>query len=144
MRVVFDTSVLVAGIVETHPDNDRAFPWLKRAKEGEFELIVATHTLAELYAVLTTLPVRPRISPGMAWRLIYENATRPAKLISISISDYNECIQSMVDLGLVGGTVYDALLVSVVKKTKADRLLTLNMRDFERVWPEGRGILAEP
>jgi predicted mannosyl-3-phosphoglycerate phosphatase (HAD superfamily) len=50
-----------------------AFPWLKKAKVKEFELIVASHTLAELYAVLSTLPVKPRISPSNAWRLVNEN-----------------------------------------------------------------------
>ena len=56
MKVMFDTSVLVAGMVEPHPMHERALPWLKRARSRDLEFFVAGHTLAELYAVLTTLP----------------------------------------------------------------------------------------
>ncbi len=73
MRILFDTSVLVAGIVEAHPMHERAGPWLERARAGEFEFLAASHTLAELYAVLTRLPLSPRIWPGVARRLIQAN-----------------------------------------------------------------------
>ncbi|HEV2064753.1 MAG TPA: PIN domain-containing protein, partial [Thermoanaerobaculia bacterium] len=73
MKVLFDTSVLVAAMVEPHPVHERALSWLKRARVGDFEFLVASHTLAELYAVLTTLPVRPRISPEIASRLVQQN-----------------------------------------------------------------------
>jgi predicted nucleic acid-binding protein len=56
MRVFFDTSVLVAPLVEAHPLHVRALPWLDRAQGGEFDGAVSSHTLAELYAVtLVTL-----------------------------------------------------------------------------------------
>jgi predicted nucleic acid-binding protein len=73
MKTLFDTSVIVASLVEAHPLHRRAFPWLKQAKEKDFELIVAGHTVAEVYAVLSTLPTKPRISPAVAWRLFHEN-----------------------------------------------------------------------
>ncbi len=57
MKILFDTSVLVAAMIEPHPFHNSAFPWLKRVKSNEIEMLVASHTLAELYAVLTTLPV---------------------------------------------------------------------------------------
>ena len=44
MRVCFDTSVLVAAMVEP----ERALPWLKRAKATPAHFLVASHTLAEL------------------------------------------------------------------------------------------------
>ena len=68
MRTLFDTSVLVAACIEGHPKHERALPWLSKAKAQEFEFVVSSHTLAELYAVLTTLPVKPRISPNVSWR----------------------------------------------------------------------------
>ena len=66
MKVFADTSVLVAAMVKAHPHHARAFPWLSKARQHSIELVVATHTLAELYAVLTSLPVQPRIAPGAA------------------------------------------------------------------------------
>jgi predicted nucleic acid-binding protein len=72
MRTLFDTSVLVAAFIEGHPKHERALPWLSKAKAQEFEFVVSSHTLAALYAVLTTLPVKPRISPNVSWRLLQE------------------------------------------------------------------------
>ena len=53
MRILFDTSVLVAAMVESHPMHSRALPWLQQVRAGEPEdsFFVAAHTLAELYAV---------------------------------------------------------------------------------------------
>jgi len=72
MKILFDTSLIIAALVEPHPMHIRAFPWLKKAKTKDFELVVASHTLAESYAVLSTLPIKPRISPSVSWRLINE------------------------------------------------------------------------
>ncbi|MGH3085927.1 MAG: hypothetical protein ACRDSJ_01250 [Rubrobacteraceae bacterium] len=43
MRVLLDTSVLVAGMVEAHPAHERALPWLARVKAGTNSGIVAAH-----------------------------------------------------------------------------------------------------
>lgn len=144
MKVMFDTSVLVAGMVEPHPMHERALPWLKRARSGDLELFVASHTLAELYAVLTTLPVSPRISPGAAWRLIREDVITAAKIISISPSDYGAVIRRVADLGMSGGIIYDAIITKAAQKAQVDRILTLNPDDFTRAWPEGAILISLP
>jgi len=51
-------------------------------------MLVASHMMAELYGVLTTLPVRPRISPDTAVRLVLENVRKIAKIVPLSVSDY--------------------------------------------------------
>ena len=144
MKVMFDTSVLVAGMVEPHPAHDRALSWLKRARAGDLEFFVARHALAELFAVLTTLPVSPRISPGTARGLIRENVAGPAKTISLSAADYRAVIRRVSDLGLSGGIVYDAMIARAAKKIQVDRLLTLNPEDFKRIWPEGTSLITIP
>jgi hypothetical protein len=50
----------------------------------------------------------------------------------------------MADLGIVGGAVYDGLIVGAARKVGVNRLLTFNIRDFLRVWPEGREIITDP
>ena len=82
MKVFFDTSVLVAALVKLHPMHSQAINWLKRAKSHDLDMIVSSHTLAELYAVLTTLPVSPKVTPEIAWRLISENIEGIATIIS--------------------------------------------------------------
>ncbi len=110
MKILFDTSVLVAAMVEPHPMHSHAFPWLVRAKSREFDMAVAAHTLAELYAVLTTLPLIPRITPGAARRLIHDNVETTARVISLSSQDYVSVIKNLSDSGLFGGIIYGALI----------------------------------
>ena len=144
MKTIFDTSVIIAALVESHPMHDRAFPWLRQAKANEFEFVVAGHTLAELYAVLSTLPIKPRISPLVAQKLIHENIEVSAKIVSLTSVEYSTTIKRLSELGLVGGIVYDALIAKVAEKSKVERLLTLNIKHFKRVWPEGDSIIAVP
>jgi predicted nucleic acid-binding protein len=143
-KTLFDTSVVIAALVESHPMHERAFPWLKQAKEKQFELIVASHTLAELYAVLSTLPLKPRISPSVAWRLIKENIETIGKVISLTPAEYSSTINSLSEMGLIGGTIYDALIAKVAQKAKVERLLTINTDHFRRVWPEGENKITAP
>ena len=144
MKTLFDTSIIVAALVEAHPIHQRAFPWLKQAKANDFELIVAGHTLAELYAVLSTLPTKPRISPAMAWRLIHENIEAVGKIVSLSATEYSSVIKKISEMGLTGGITYDALIAKVAEKSKVEQLLTLNSDHFKRVWPEGEKIIISP
>ena len=144
MKILFDTSVLVAAIVEPHPMHSHAFPLLVRAKSKEIDMAVAAHTLAELYAVLTTLPVIPRITPGAARRLIHENVETTAKIVSLSSQDYVSAIKNLSDSGLSGGIIYDALIIRAAQKVNVDKILTLNANDFKRVWPESEPRFVVP
>ncbi len=144
MRNLFDTSVLIAAIVEPHPMHPRAFPWLKRARSKEFEMFVASHTLAELYAVLTTLPISPKITPGTARQLIHNNIEASGKIIPLSTSDYSSIIRHMAESGLSGGIIYDALIVKAAQKSRVDHILTFNIDDFRRIWPEGDAHFVLP
>ncbi|PWB81541.1 MAG: VapC toxin family PIN domain ribonuclease [Candidatus Methylomirabilota bacterium] len=144
MKVLFDTSVLVAAIVEPHPLHTSAFRWLTRARAKEFDMVIAGHTLAELYAVLTTLPIHPKITPGIAGHLIRSDVEALAKTVSLSPSEYSAVVRRMVDLGLSGGVIYDAIVVKAANKSEADHVLTFNIDDFKRVWPEGVDRLIAP
>jgi len=144
MKTLFDTSVLIASLVESHPMHERAFPWLKQAKARAFEMVVASHTLAELYAVLSALPVKPRIAPAVAWRLIHENVEAIGEVISLTSAEYRAVIKRISESGLAGGIIYDALIAKVAQKAKVDRLLTFNSDHFKRVWPTGENVIITP
>src|SRR5688572_30501353 len=103
MRVLFDTSVLVAALVEAHPNHHRALKSFTRTRNGETALVLCAHSLAELYAVLTRLPVRPRISPHAAWQLIHGNLSKDIEVIALTEEDYRATLQRMADEGLAGG-----------------------------------------
>lgn len=144
MKVLLDTSILVAALIESHPMHGRAHPWLDRAVGGEFEWVVAAHSLAELFHVLTAYPVRPRIAPGTARQLIQENIVKKASVLSLTGGDYTAVIQRMADLNLAGAVIYDALILRAAERARVDRVLTFNVDDFRRLWPEGAAKIAAP
>lgn len=144
MKVLFDTSVLVAACVGSHPEHARCRSWLARALGGEVEMVVSTHTLAELYATLSGLPVRPRIGPSNARRLVRENVERHAQLVALSATDYRAVLDLAAETHLAGGVVFDALIARAAEKARVDHLLTLNPRDFERAWPTAGERVATP
>nr|OGW28706.1 MAG: hypothetical protein A2X56_00785 [Nitrospirae bacterium GWC2_57_13]OGW43411.1 MAG: hypothetical protein A2X57_10925 [Nitrospirae bacterium GWD2_57_8]HAR45221.1 VapC toxin family PIN domain ribonuclease [Nitrospiraceae bacterium]HAS53932.1 VapC toxin family PIN domain ribonuclease [Nitrospiraceae bacterium] len=144
MKVLFDTSVLVAALVQPHPAHQRALPWFGRASSGKLECVVSAYSIAELYAVLTTLPVSPRITAGMAHRLIHENIESMASIIPLSVSDYLATIKHLADLGIIGGSTYDALIIKAALKAGVDQILTFNSADFKRVWPDSNIPIKEP
>jgi len=144
VRVFFDTSVLVAALVQAHPRHLEAGSWLKRAKSGELEFLTTSHCLAELFSILSAYPTKPRISPEEAWRLVWENVASAAQVIALSPADYSKTIQRVSEQGFSGGVIYDALIARAAEKASADRLLTLNGTDFRRVWPEGESLILVP
>jgi predicted nucleic acid-binding protein len=144
MKVLLDTSVVVAALVETHEAHERALPWLQRAHRKEGETLVAAHTLAELYAVLTRLPLRPSISPELAWRLIRDEVAAHVTVVSLSPEDCLAVLEHLSDLGIQGGATYDALLAYTAWKAGVDYLITLNAKHFQRVYPELVTRIKEP
>ena len=144
MKTLFDTSVLVQALERALQQHSRARPWLDRALRGEFEWAVSSHALAELYGVLTVLPVSPRILPGEARRLIHDSVEKAAEVVSLSARDHRDVLTDLSERGLSGGIVYDALVCKAAQKANARRLLTFNVAHFQRVWPEGAAIIQAP
>jgi len=136
MRILLDTSVLVAAMVEAHPAHEQSLAWLKRVTSGTDKGLVAAHSLAELYAVLTTLPVHPPISPLDAQRLIKHNVTERLEIVCLSDQDYIQIIEHLAALGIVGGAAYDALILRAAANAKVDLVVTFNAKDFQRVYPD--------
>src|SRR5947209_13634320 len=133
-----------AAMLPDHVHHAYALPWLARAKSGAFEFTCSGHSLAEIYAVLTRLPRTPPISPEEALQLIQENVTSHARLYSLSSDEYALLIESLAKNGIIGGAVYDAVIACVAELTTVDYLVTLNIADFQRVWPAGAARIVSP
>jgi predicted nucleic acid-binding protein len=144
MRVLLDTSVLVAAMVQAHPLHARCILPLQRVKRGEDIGLVAAHSLAEMYAVLTALPVHPRISTAAVQQLMRANILDAFQIVSLDQGDYLAIIDHLTALQITGGAIYDALIVFAALKSKADQILTLNDIDFRRLWPESADRVSAP
>jgi len=132
MNVLFDTSVFVAAFEVSHPRHGVCLPWLQRAQKKEISGYLSTHTFAELYSVLTRLPVKPTIAPSTAQRLIDKNL-HLFVAVPLTAHDYQQAITCMVGLNLPGGGIFDALIAQAALKAEVDVLLTLNPGHFTRL-----------
>jgi predicted nucleic acid-binding protein len=144
MRVLLDTSVLLAGMVEGHGRHQEALPWLQRVKSHELVGVIAAHSLTELYAILTALPLRVRISPAAAWQLIQENLLEDFEAVALSETEYYTALRALSLSGGVGDAVSEALIARVAAKAEVDCLVTLHPEEFQRVWPQGAAKIREP
>lgn len=144
MRLLFDTSIFIAGFVASHPKHQVALTWLKHIKNKKHALYVAGHSLAECYAVLTRLPLSPKISPETAHYLIKENIEKLAEIVVLSASDYIKLLAGLTELNLSGGIIYDAILVKTAKKANVDKILTFNSRDFIKLTPQDPSFILAP
>jgi predicted nucleic acid-binding protein len=144
MRALLDTSTLIAAMLPDHIHHAHALPWLSRAKSGAFEFVCSGHSLAEIYAVLTRLPRTPTIGPDEALRLIQENVTAHARVQSLSGGEYALLIEWLAQNRIAGAAVYDAVIARVGELTAVDYLVTLNVADFQRVWPAGAARIVSP
>jgi predicted nucleic acid-binding protein len=133
VRALFDTSVLIAGLVEAHDKHAQSFSWLQKIRHAETEGLIAAHSIAEAYAVLSTLPVSPRISPSSAWALLEHSILPFVHAVELSSTETQAVVRRLSRRGFAGGVVYDALIAEAATKGGAECLVTLNVSDFLRV-----------
>jgi predicted nucleic acid-binding protein len=131
MKALFDTSVLVAALVKSHPFHSRAFPWYLKCRRGELQMFVAAHGLAETYAALTAYPSRPRVSPESAMALVRESVIAVATVVALDAHDYVAAMDAVAGIGRGGGSIYDALHIVAAQKGGAQLLFSFNRRHFE-------------
>ncbi|MCC5838798.1 MAG: PIN domain-containing protein [Opitutales bacterium] len=143
MKACFDTSALVAALLQHHPHHALAFPLLREVKSGTISGHLATHGLAELFATLTALPLKPRLHPPDVDRIIQQSILPYFTLIPQSAADYREALQLTVQQNLSSGAIYDALHLVAARSVGCTALYTLNLRHFRSLAP-GDSIVASP
>lgn len=103
MNIFFDTTVLVAASAQSHPHYAQARPALLRVAAGEDKGFMGLHSIAELYATLTRLPVQPRIHPVEAARIVTDNILPHFKVVPLIKEDYLSALNTMAGGGWSGG-----------------------------------------
>ena len=133
MKSFFDTSVLVAAAVVTHEQHHRSLAAFAGAdrKTG----CCAAHTLAELYATLTRMPGKQRIISDQAL-LFLDEVEKRLELVYLNTREYRLAINQAAHHGVLGGTIYDALLGQCALKAGATRILTCDVAHFQRLGSE--------
>src|SRR5438045_1998138 len=107
-KALADSSYLVALIDEDQPQHQRVVRWQRRIMRGDWRGVLAAHTLAEIYSVLTRIPHTPPISPAMAWQAIERNLAH-FEVIALTAEEYAQVLSDLAARGIGGGPTYDAL-----------------------------------
>lgn len=145
MHIFFDTSVLVAASERTHPHYVQAIPALLRVARGEDKGSIGPHSISEIYAVLTRMPVQPRIHPAEAARILTENIMPHFDVVPVRKEEYLEALNSVSAGGWVGGKIYDALLLQCAARSGAERIYTFNLADYRQLAPANlQGKICSP
>ena len=133
MREFFDTSVLVASFWHGHRDHDASLKLVAAANKKKSSC--ALHTLAEVYASMTALPVKDVIPPDQALLFVQEVRDR-ITVVTLSEGEYCETIKQAAERGFTSGRIYDALLLRCAAKVKAEVIYTWNVKHFKLIDPK--------
>jgi len=144
MRVLFDTSTLLAALLQHHPAHGSALPWLKQAQDREIEGIVSAHKLAELFSKLTSVPMPRPVLAVEAEAMLKDGFEKHFWIVHLEATDYFAVIQDLTARSLTGGIIYDALILRAGVKANTDRILTLNPRHFQRIDPTLADRIVDP
>ncbi|MEX1115668.1 MAG: PIN domain-containing protein [Akkermansiaceae bacterium] len=135
MNACFDTSTLVAALLQQHPHHAVAFPRLKAVHDGTMHGHLTTHGLAELFATLTALPLKPRLLPTDVQLLIQRSVLSHFTLIPLGPQEYQDAMVLTVSKNLSSGAIYDALHLVGARVAGCQKLFTLNLRHFQALAP---------
>ncbi len=133
MKDFLDTSVLVSVFWGDHPKHEAALPLFVHATPANSAC--GAHSFAEVYSVLTRLPVRPPIPPEQALLFLAQMEER-LTLVGLEPAEYVDAIRRAAGHGVTGGRIYDALLLRCARKVRAATIYTWNVADFQRLAPE--------
>ena len=141
MKWFFDTSVLIPAFVEDHEDHERCLAVY--APSNKRIACCAAHSLAEVYAGLTRLPGVFRASPKQAI-LFLSDIEDHLTIVSLDSAEYLTAIRQASANGIVGATIYDALLAACAIKARAETIYTDNERHFNMLGPEVASRVKRP
>ena len=125
-----DTTVLVAALDAGHAHHSTSIALLVSIKAGT--AFCALHSYAELYAVMSGKPGKPRLRPTDVDAMI-ERIDKVFTPISLTRREYREVIGACAVRGITAGRLYDALIGACALKCDADAIYTLNEVDFKAV-----------
>jgi predicted nucleic acid-binding protein len=141
MKVFFDTSVLVPVFYGDHVHHRASLELFIQFDKSTG--CCGAHSLAEVYATLTRMPGRHRISAEQA--LLFINSIRERlSVVALTADEYADALQASAALGVVGGGIYDAMLAHCALKAKAHAIYTWNTRHYTLCGREVVGRLRTP
>jgi predicted nucleic acid-binding protein len=131
VSVFFDTSVLLAGLVDIGPQSAPAQEILHANAEKRISNpATAWHCCLEFYSVATRLPPEFRLNPADAARLLEEEVFARMAVHDLPPADRAALLSAVAREGISGGRIYDAHIAEVARAAQAAVIVTDNRRHF--------------
>ena len=141
MKAFFDTSVLVPVFYGDHVHHQASLALFVKCDKSNG--CCGVHSLAEVFSTLTRMPGRHRITGAQAM-LFVGNICERLSLVALDGAEYLRTLQASADLGVVGGTVYDALLARCAMKARAEIIYSWNEKHSAQCGPDVTRRLRRP
>ncbi len=132
MKAFLDTSVLVATFYADHEHHAPSIDVFLRF--GKRDVCCGAHSVAEVYATLTGMPGKRRVSGDEAMLFLGDIRER-LSLVALNDEEYFQMAQACAASGLASDAIYDAILGHCALKAKAKTIYTWNTKDFLRLPP---------
>ncbi len=141
--VFFDTSVLLAGLIETGPPGEAAQTVMGAVASGKLrEPMTAWHCCLEFYSVATRLPPDLRLAPADALRLMEEEILVRFTVHQLPARDRLPLLRAVAQERLAGGRIYDVHIAEVARSARAEVVVTENRRHFVSLLRYGIGVVT--
>ena len=139
----FDTSILVAGIIDFGPSSQHAQLLMDAVADGRIERpLTAWHCCLEFYSVTTRLPEEYRLEPEIALRFLREEVFARFSVHDLPAEGREEFLISTVGEGTKGGRIYDAHIAEIARLAGARLVATENRRHFTSLLRHGVRVLV--
>jgi predicted nucleic acid-binding protein len=136
-----DSSVIFASVQEEHTHHRRSLAVMLAASKAQ--TFCSTHTIAELHATLTRIPLPLRVAPESA-QLILEKLCERVSFVSLTPEEYLEAVRGLSSRRLPGAQIFDALLMACARRIEAEIIYTWNLNHFRMIAPDLAARIVEP
>ncbi len=127
----FDTSVLVAGLIDFGPASAPAQSLMHAVAERKIvDAGTAWHCCLEFFSVATRLPPEFRLSAEVAAQLLEAEVFARLVVHDLPSADRLAMVKAAARDGIAGGRIYDAHIAEIARAAGAPVVVTDNRRHF--------------
>ena len=131
VSVFFDTSVLLAGLIDFGPQSAPAQSIMHAVAEKRVSApATAWHCCLEFFSVATRLPPEFRVAPADAVVLLKEEVLGRIAVHDLPAGDRAPMLRASARDAIAGGRIYDAHIAEVARASGATVVVTDNRRHF--------------
>ena len=131
VEVFFDTSVLLAGLIDLGPQSGPAQSVLHAVAEKTIRAPgTAWHCCLEFFSVATRLPPEFRLRPEDAARLLEEEIFGRMTVHDLPAADREQMLRFLASDRITGGRIYDVHIAEIARSAGARVIVTDNRRHF--------------